>query len=213
MTMSGSRWSARLAEGVVIVVSILLAFSLDAWWENRQRREEVDQMLALLDEEIEVNRTAMTRALHNHELIAVAADSAVEAANFYPFRMQAVLGVEQVSPQSSALRALEQSGLLREIQDPEFRVLIVEWSTRVLEFTDAEARSVARREGVRERIAEIGTLNDELGPGDPMWRDRRILNLLALRATDERDIVAAGQRVLGYLDRLQAKVEELQAGG
>ena len=34
-----STWSRALVEGLVIVVSILLAFGLDAWWETRQEEE------------------------------------------------------------------------------------------------------------------------------------------------------------------------------
>ena len=31
-------WLRVFAEGAVIVVSILLAFGIDAWWEGRQER-------------------------------------------------------------------------------------------------------------------------------------------------------------------------------
>lgn len=30
------RWSARVLEGGTIVLSILAAFALDSWWDNRQ---------------------------------------------------------------------------------------------------------------------------------------------------------------------------------
>ena len=44
-------WSRVLAEGAVIVVSILLAFSIDAWWEERQeRRQETEYLAAIIDE-------------------------------------------------------------------------------------------------------------------------------------------------------------------
>ena len=44
-------WPRIFAEGVAIVVSILLAFSIEAWWQDRvetQREREV--LLALLDD-------------------------------------------------------------------------------------------------------------------------------------------------------------------
>jgi hypothetical protein len=58
-------WPRVIAEGAVIVVSILLAFGIDAWWEGRQERaEEGRYITALLDEayaaadELEIDRQA-----------------------------------------------------------------------------------------------------------------------------------------------------------
>ena len=39
------------AEGAAIVVSILLAFAIDAWWEERQERTEEQQILLDLADE------------------------------------------------------------------------------------------------------------------------------------------------------------------
>lgn len=44
-------WPRILAEAVVVVVSILLAFGIDAWWEDRQVRFEEQQILRGLSEE------------------------------------------------------------------------------------------------------------------------------------------------------------------
>ena len=41
-------WARVLVEGVVIVASILLAFGIDAWWEQRQDREEERRILQAL---------------------------------------------------------------------------------------------------------------------------------------------------------------------
>lgn len=44
-------WLRILAEGVIIVVSILLAFGIDAWWDGRQdRRLEAEYLAAILGE-------------------------------------------------------------------------------------------------------------------------------------------------------------------
>ena len=58
-------WPRVIVEGAVIVVSILLAFGIDAWWEGRQERaEEGRYIAALLDEaygaanELEIDRQA-----------------------------------------------------------------------------------------------------------------------------------------------------------
>jgi hypothetical protein len=41
-------WSRLLAEGTVIVLSILLAFAIDAWWSERQSRDDFDSLLEFL---------------------------------------------------------------------------------------------------------------------------------------------------------------------
>ena len=47
----GIRWSGILTEGTAIVVSILIAFSIQAWWDDRQQKaDEHVIMQALLDD-------------------------------------------------------------------------------------------------------------------------------------------------------------------
>lgn len=44
-------WARILAEGVVIVVSILLAFGIDAWWDGRRDRAQSEALLRALLED------------------------------------------------------------------------------------------------------------------------------------------------------------------
>jgi hypothetical protein len=44
-------WPRILAEGSAIVASILLAFAIDAWWQERQDRDEEQEILRGLDAE------------------------------------------------------------------------------------------------------------------------------------------------------------------
>jgi len=50
-------WMRICVEGAVIVVSILLAFSIDAWWDNKQDREDEMVVLSALLTEFEQIRT------------------------------------------------------------------------------------------------------------------------------------------------------------
>jgi hypothetical protein len=49
-------WLRIFAEGVAIVVSILLAFGIQAWWEERQEREEERRILQALSEDFSETR-------------------------------------------------------------------------------------------------------------------------------------------------------------
>jgi hypothetical protein len=48
-------WLRVLVEGVVIIVSVLLALGADAWWQGRLEREEEDALLRSLHAEISLN--------------------------------------------------------------------------------------------------------------------------------------------------------------
>ena len=49
-------WTRILAEGIVIVFSILLAFGIDAFWQERQEQQTERQQLGVLRAEVAENR-------------------------------------------------------------------------------------------------------------------------------------------------------------
>lgn len=55
MDVSGVQWRRLLVEGVVIVVSILLAFAIDAWWDERQEEAAARQEVARVVSELQAN--------------------------------------------------------------------------------------------------------------------------------------------------------------
>jgi len=61
-------------EAAVIVVSILLAFWIDAWWDHRQARMTEVTVLEAIREEAEQNRLALDRMLRRHEVQLVRTD-------------------------------------------------------------------------------------------------------------------------------------------
>ncbi|MGD8278814.1 MAG: hypothetical protein PVH00_12335 [Gemmatimonadota bacterium] len=54
-TRPGAGLRFYLVEGLTVVLSILLAFSLDAWWSGRELRSEVVEDLLSIDQELEGN--------------------------------------------------------------------------------------------------------------------------------------------------------------
>ena len=64
-------WPNILAEGGAIVVSILLAFSIDAWWANQETHRSLKENLVALKEELEANRYSIEQELrYRHAVIA-----------------------------------------------------------------------------------------------------------------------------------------------
>lgn len=56
-------WIRIVVEGVVIVVSILLAFGIDAWWQERQERATERQQMAVLQAEVRANQAELDARL------------------------------------------------------------------------------------------------------------------------------------------------------
>ena len=61
----------------MIVVSILLAFALDAWWESRQRANETDALLMALLAEFDASVAEFDRVAQRNEEVIRAADEVI----------------------------------------------------------------------------------------------------------------------------------------
>ena len=59
----GQRWAGALGQGVLIVASILLAFGIEAWWDDRQEQQHRAALLDDLAVELRQNRDALSSAL------------------------------------------------------------------------------------------------------------------------------------------------------
>ena len=60
-------WRHLLLEGAAIVAGILLAFAIDAWWQNREQEAMDHAQLAAVLEELEANKTLLAEALTAHK--------------------------------------------------------------------------------------------------------------------------------------------------
>jgi hypothetical protein len=65
-------------EGLVVVISILLAFALDAWWGRRAADAEMDQELASVRRELETNRLLISNEINALERITAASAALVD---------------------------------------------------------------------------------------------------------------------------------------
>ena len=67
-------WSRMALEGAVIVFSILLAFAIDAWWDERKEKIEGLEQLARVASELRLN-TEMVQSKIEHLQIAIDAST------------------------------------------------------------------------------------------------------------------------------------------
>lgn len=137
--MTSSRqipWARILVEGVVVVISILLAFGIDAWWDQRQGRDAERVLLAGLVNDfeatmriVEEDRDRLEEAAGTtEELMSFGASRRTEisAARADTLLAQALPG-RPFLPADASLTALVNSGGLSLISNPELRAKLVEW--------------------------------------------------------------------------------------
>jgi hypothetical protein len=123
-------WKRIAVEATAIVASILLAFAIDAWWDDRQERFEEKEVLESLYIEFVANRSAAASVISSHELalqsvatlsqldqeeiLSLSAEEVEQHARFFanPKTFDAVRG---------SVDALTSAGKLGILQDRELR--------------------------------------------------------------------------------------------
>jgi hypothetical protein len=118
-------WARILAEGVAVVGSILLAFGIQAWWEERRDRVEERQALEALTRDFEEASRDIRRELLIIDSVTVAAtivlgwtgpDAGARHADSLAALLQSISRVPGFQPPMGALEALLSSGDLRLIR-------------------------------------------------------------------------------------------------
>jgi hypothetical protein len=122
-------WKRTSAEGFAIVVSILLAFGIDTWWDERQVEGDVRAQLASLRDELVATRTGLEEVLGSVEEHGARIDELVlilqaagESGIMVPNKLLGSAITWRTSDVSlSALESLRVSGGLGKIASPELR--------------------------------------------------------------------------------------------
>jgi hypothetical protein len=131
------QWKRLSVEATAIVASILLAFAIDAWWDERELREqEIAQLYALhadftenvkrlqdvidWQEVVVASQTRLLGIIHGHQdMPNEEALKKLVTDSFMFYRLEEVLG---------AYQALVSSGDLRMIRDRKLRAAIAEFA-------------------------------------------------------------------------------------
>ncbi|MGD2124004.1 MAG: DUF6090 family protein [Gemmatimonadota bacterium] len=140
-------------EGVVIVVSILLAFALDAWWESRGQRQEEAQVLENLSSEFQAAGIQLDRYLMMHQVILSSLEktlAAVQEAHdrgdsrveILTIDLSRILIGPTFDPRTGILDGLLASGGLGILQSESLRRTLSGWPGLLAEASEEESRSV-----------------------------------------------------------------------
>lgn len=166
--MTGSRripWSRILAEGAVIVVSILLAFGIDAWWDRQKDREAESTAILGLSSDLEASAVGLDETINFHRsfvehLHALEHMSEVELASLQPDELGPYLfalgGKWTFDPQQGTLDALMASGGLSILRDTSLRDALMTWTARVDDLAEEADESRTATSELNRVLGEYG---------------------------------------------------------
>jgi len=184
------QWRGLLAESVAVVLSILLAFAIDAWWDGRQEKGRERDLLAGLRTDFESSRPGLEGRLTLARRMAagtVGLLDRIEARGtardvIVPDSLiLAVLGGPTYEPATNTLDAAVASGEIELLESVELRTELANWRRLISDTREDELE--VRRITNEQLVPELaGTL--DLGPyfsrvlawsgGDPGGPGRRI---------------------------------------
>lgn len=159
-------WKRLSIEAAAIIASILLAFSIDAWWEDRQERQFERETLLALKSEYEDHKQLIGNQIEFHlmslraiaSLMSACQHGSYESVEFTIDEAIYVLQVPVTTDLGSGVRdALISAGRVEAIQDVQLRYELSAWDSVVDELTDGQQfnRNMVR-EIVFPQLIEIG---------------------------------------------------------
>jgi len=211
--------SARLArvalDGLAVLLAILVAFALDAWWSNNQASSRAEQLLGALEEEWDAEllqmETTLLRLQRNREAmigIIVAHDATEIVAADSAGALFSSIAWSTFKPSFGALNGLLRNEL-DEVADPRLRVAISSWQGVLAEVGPEQADLHESGLRIRDDIARVATSmkdpwdwsSDSGHPGLGVQRESLAVALI----NDEQFVVhlhALQIVVLDYSDQL-----------
>lgn len=134
-------WARILAESVAIVLSILLAFGIDAWADGRQARERERLILAGLEADFRGSRDEIESVTRNFRRVDSAARELLGLTGPTPRSevsgrrldslVAALIVSDNYEPANATLASLLSSDGLGALTNPELRVALSRWSQQL----------------------------------------------------------------------------------
>ena len=197
-------WPRILAEGMAIIVSILFAFGIDAWWTARQLHLDEQDILRQLDAEFQTNAVLLAERRLNHAEILAAIKLVLSVTGPEPDQTVAEspelrVAIDRITrwwtydPQMGVLSGLTQSGRLSIISSDPLRNALASWPSMVRDLAEDEIfaqeltanqldpylnRKVSRRNVVHHESVGGGRFPSELAG---ILADREFENLVHLK--------------------------------
>ncbi len=140
-------WFRLTAEACAIVLSILLAFALNAWWDARADARAELSVLMTLEEELDTAHADLRRQLSNYaflenatqtiadQLVAAGIGQSVMVPDTY---LAGLLLDMTYDPPMGTTNTLLVSGQASSLQNQELRVALAEWPATILDAVEEQ---------------------------------------------------------------------------
>jgi hypothetical protein len=130
-------WNRLAVEAAAIVASILLAFAIDAWWDERANRQDEQDAIRRLIVEYEQNLEELRREKEAHVVVLEAISKLLPMFSPNPTDLPdpvelgklliATLDNPKVDPRLGATESLIAAGQLNLIRDQELQAMLTQW--------------------------------------------------------------------------------------
>lgn len=202
-TKSTGEFGKALKEVAIIAFGILLAFSLDAWWQDQRTDRDVREALQVVRTEMMSNLDSLAASKKRHNVIIAAIAGSLQAESMDDLYRDALINVEVFDPASGALDTFVSSGMLSAVDDNQLRIALGSISVLTTDLHERETRAVEFRDLARRRGASLGnpvwkSFGDNSVPNDT-GEDVELLNLLTMRRAEEIPAVEAASKLEAHL--------------
>lgn len=178
-------WRRLLIEGTAIVLSILLAFAIDAWWQDREQQQADYAQLDALLEELRVHKTLLAESKTSHKSTlsegvlllesikagpearpnAVIADQLSKYFNFY-----------EINAPFGALQSAVASGALSRMRNSALASSLASWPSKIEDL-------IEEQDSGERLVFDLMAMLSQLMPLSDVFRSR--LGAPVARGTDE----------------------------
>ncbi len=125
-------WKRIAIEATAIVASILLAFAIDAWWEESQNQQDIRLSLARLSDNLKTTLLDLQTDVETLEHSWVAAQIFINSGQSERSQDSAETALTELfktrtpTAESAEYRSLTSTGMLRDISNPEIVTAVTE---------------------------------------------------------------------------------------
>lgn len=229
----GESWGSAFRDMVLIVASILIAFSLDAWWDSRRILDEERAALSAVREDFRAARQELDSVLVRNDRVIEAAGIALgltpesvtklDPDSAHVLMRYAYGGGLTFDPPSGALQALLYAGTLGDIRSHELAAELSAWPGLMDEIDEDQVFIIDSFNRLQEMRVRTGTMEQAmihrgLLAGPATMSQIEILTAMLADPQDRGDLalhvgaVQGLQDELGDVDRrLDALLEQLDA--
>ena len=162
-------WKRIFVEGSAIVASILLAFAIDAAWDDVQQRDDDLSQLRSLYDELLTHQALLAEGMQAHDntvqrgvklMNVLSAEPDQERADETTMLIQGVIGFYGINAPFGALNTAITSGAIARMQDKELGSALASWPTSIDDLIEEQVLGGNVRTDLFMRLGDLVPLLD-----------------------------------------------------